>query len=90
MHENPDSWCNGLPRTVQGYFYVIEHTPTLAEAVASTPAKLDQELARQLNELTADEREGSDRARLLRPAVLEAAVWCSAALGAWLAVALVG
>jgi hypothetical protein len=63
----------------------IEQTVCFAKPIASTPAKMDQEVARQLTELSADERSGNDGTRNLTPACVEAAIWCVAALGAWLA-----
>ena len=66
---------------------MIEQSVCVAIPVAATPAKMDQEVARQLTELSADERIGNDTTRSLAPALVEASIWCLAALGAWLAAA---
>jgi hypothetical protein len=66
---------------------VTQYSRRRAEPVAATSAKLDQELARQLTDLAAEDRYGTAGGGLLSPALGEAAVWVLAALGAWVVVA---
>jgi hypothetical protein len=61
--------------------------PAAPVGVASKGSALDQSLAQQLSELRAEASGADDPSTTLRPALVEAALWCLAAVAAWVALA---
>ena len=65
----------------------VHHVPDELPVAASTP-KLDQELAQQLRAMAAVDLTSGERS--LRPAIVEAALWAAAAIGAWILIVRLG
>jgi len=64
----------------------VRQSPRIPPAVAGTSAKLDHDLARQLEDL-ANETYGEVPGTSLRPALIESGVWLLGAIGLWIAAA---